>query len=164
MVCFFFRASGGVVCSGPLAPFSAAGWQCWFDGLRPCGKQRSIPGMDSPHQESQRRALRQENWSTCVPQDVKMLSLFSLLLLVRRVCVKNTESALKVWVINFCSSSENTETKQDQLRPKPHQRGFYRTHTQSRTGCRLREGISTICKEMEIQHILCSIPCAHIWG
>lgn len=53
-----------------------------------------------------------------------MLSLFSLLLLVRRVCVKNTESALKIWVINFCSSSENTETKQDQLKPKPHQRGL----------------------------------------
>lgn len=64
-----------------------------------------------------------------------MLSLFSPLLLVRRVCVKNTESALKIWVINFCSSSENTETKQDQLKPKPHQRGFYRTHTQIRTGC-----------------------------
>lgn len=98
---------------------------------------RGIHGMDSPQQEPQRGRRTEPLVSVSVPWDNKVLLLFSLLPLIRRTCVKNTESALMVQVINFCSSSEHTETRQDQLRPKPHKRipkVFHRTATHQRMG------------------------------
>lgn len=58
----------------------------------------------------------------CMPWDIKkVLFLFSLSLLIRRACAKCTGLALKVQLIHFYSSPEHTETRQDEVRPKPHQ-------------------------------------------